>query len=358
MRIIQVMPEFGLAGAEIMCETLIGELRNLHNEVYAVSLFNYHSPITDRLENSGVKIFYLDKKSGLDVGIIKKLINIFREIKPDVVHTHRYVMKYVLPAAKIAKIRSIVHTVHNIAERENYRRDRVFYHIGYRLFGVTPVALSNEIRDSIVDVYHLSSNRIPVIFNGINLEKYKKKEDYSYDGEFRLLHIGRFAEQKNHEALLDAFYKVNFDFDFLKLFLIGEGELENTIKEKVHRLDLDSKIVFVGTTDRIDEYLHNSDLFVLPSKYEGMPMTLIEAMATGLPIVTTDVGGIGSMLTDQVDALLSKPVTNEIYKNLHRMILDEDLRRQCGNNAFRRACEFSSKTMAEKYMDVYKSMID
>lgn len=357
MRIIQIMPEFGLAGAEIMCESLMYELKKMGNEVYAVSLYDYHSAITERLEHSGIKVFYLNKTPGLDIGIIRKLTHLFKVYHPDVVHTHRYVMKYVLPAAKITKIEKIVHTVHNVAEKENFKRDRFFYHMGYKVGGVIPVALSEEVRDTVLKVYGLKKKDVPIVYNGINLKKYRKKTDYSFGNEIKLLHIGRFAEAKNHKNLIKIFKKLSKEFDTLKLYLIGEGPFEQNIRKQVKDLKLENKVIFVGTTDQISQYLYSSDIFVLPSLFEGMPMTLIEAMASALPIVTTCVGGITSMLTHNVEGLLSEPDNEKIYHNIKKMLIDESLRKKCGLNALKKSSLFSSEMMAKQYLEIYSGIV-
>ena len=146
MKIIQVMPEFGLAGAETMCENLTRELIKLGNQVIVVSLYTYHSAITDRLEQAGVDVRYLGKKPGLDLSMISKLRKIFASEKPDVVHTHLYVMRYVIPAARMAKVPRCVHTVHSIAQKENTMQgiviNKIFYRRGYSI----PVALSSLVR--------------------------------------------------------------------------------------------------------------------------------------------------------------------------------------------------------------------
>ena len=125
VRILQVMPEFGLAGAEIMCETLCYQLQDSGKyNVVVVSLFDFHSPITERMEDRGIKILYLGKKQGLDLSVIQKLYRVMKDYSIDIVHTHRYVMQYVIPAAILARVKIRIHTVHNIASKEveGYRK--------------------------------------------------------------------------------------------------------------------------------------------------------------------------------------------------------------------------------------------
>lgn len=154
MKVIQIMPEFGLAGAETMCENLAYELIRLNVEVVVVSLYGFHSAITDRLEKEGIKVLYLNKKPGLDVSMIIKLMNLFNREHPDVIHTHRYVMQYAIPAAILSRIKKRIHTVHNIAQKENTKIARKINKIFYKCFNVIPVALSEEIKKTICEEYH------------------------------------------------------------------------------------------------------------------------------------------------------------------------------------------------------------
>ena len=117
--ILQVMPEFGLAGAETMCENLIYELMSTGDyRIVVASLYNFHSPITERLEDKGIKVYYLDKTQGADFSIINRLVKIMKQEQIDIVHTHRYVMQYAIPAAIWAGVKIRIHTIHNIAQKE------------------------------------------------------------------------------------------------------------------------------------------------------------------------------------------------------------------------------------------------
>ena len=159
--ILQVIPEFGLAGAEIMCESLVYELlKHEECEVVVASLYKYHSPITKRLEDRGVRIIYLDKKRGVDLSIIGKLVNVIKQYRISVVHTHRYVMEYAIPAAIIAGVKNRIHTVHSIAKGEMGRFHRFLAKCFYKFCNVVPVAISPLIKSSIVEEYKLPDDKI------------------------------------------------------------------------------------------------------------------------------------------------------------------------------------------------------
>jgi len=353
MKVLQIMPEMGLAGAETMCESLCNELKAIGCDVILVSLYDYQSAITRRLQENNIKIYFLKKKHGLDITIIFKLLSLFFKEKPQCVHTHRYVMRYVIPAAFLSRVPTRIHTVHNVAQKENTPIGIFVNRYFYRYFNVIPVALSNQVLKTIVDVYGLSPTSIPVIFNGIDLKKCIRKSDYSSDNCFTILHIGRFAEAKNHRLILNTFRKIVSRHPNTQLKLIGAGKLLSEIKSLAKELEIEDKVCFLGQIDNIYPILHDADIFILPSEYEGMPMTLIEAMGTGVPIIASNVGGIPDMLTNDVDALLIKPDINDLFSAIEKLILNKEKREMLGKNALIRAQEFSSKIMAQKYYKLY-----
>lgn len=353
MIIIQVMPEFGLAGAETMCENLTYELQSLGHKVIVISMYDYHSAITERLEKSGIDVRYLGKKPGLDFSMIWKMKKIFNETKADVVHTHRYCAQYAIPAAIIAKVKHRVHTVHNVAEKENGKFARKFNKFFFKHCNVIPVALSKLIQDTIVEEYHIKKERVPIILNGADLSKCISKEDYSVNGNFKILHIGRFSEQKNHIGLIMAFKIFHDNHADSELWLIGDGEKKAEIENYVAENNLVFCVKFLGLQSDVYGYLHNADMFTLPSNYEGIPMTLIEAMGTGLPIVATKVGGVPDMLANHKDALIVDNNCESIVAAFDNYYISREMREMFGKAAKERAISFSSTAMAGGYIKLY-----
>ena len=230
MKIIQVMPDFGLAGAETMVENLSGGLVAEGHDVLVISFFDLHTAITERIENRGIKIEYLGKKRGFDPSIVSKMRKIIKAYQPDVIHTHRYVLPYALLASMGLKAKR-VHTVHNIAQKEQTKVGKNINRVLFRHFNVVPVALSKEIQKTIQEVYGLPINRIPVVFNGIDLSRCIVKESYARKDTFTVLHIGRFMDVKNHELLLRSFAWFKGQHSDARLQLLGDGELKENMMQ-------------------------------------------------------------------------------------------------------------------------------
>jgi len=355
MKIVQVIPYFCFGGAEIMCENLCYALAALGHRVTVVSLYDAHTPISERVEKAGIPIRYLDKKLGLDVSMVPKLVRILKEEKPDVVHTHLDVIKYAAAAAKLAGVKTCVHTVHSVAEREaegTARKliNRTYFRMGWSV----PVALSPQVQTSIANFYGLKKEKIPVIYNGIDLSKCVPKERYETGERVTLVHVGRFDIPKNHAGLLKAFQALHARFPQCRLNLVGDGELREEMEVLAGELGIREWVRFCGMQADVHPYLQEADIFVLPSIYEGNPMTIIEAMGTGLPIVAAAVGGIPDMLQNGENALLVPCETQAVCDACAALVEDEGLRERLGRRARQDSPRFSAGYMAERYCECYR----
>lgn len=353
MKIIQVMPEFGLAGAEVMAENLAYGLKAKGHEVLMISLYSMHTAITNRLEKNGIIIKYLGKKKGFDASVVLKMRKIIKEFKPDILHTHRYVLPYAFFASIGIAVKR-VHTIHNIAEREVPPKQLPIQKVLFKNLKVIPVAITPITQKSIEELYGLNQNKIPLVYNGIDLTQCIAKKNTQFGSQIKILHVGRFAPQKNHEMMVEAFADVVRDYPHCVLDLVGDGDLVNSVRKKVIMLGIKEKVHFVKLLDMVYEKMSESDIFILPSKYEGMPISLIEAMATGLPIVATSVGGVPDMIENGKSGILVGVSKEEIAKGIVMLIEDSTLRDNISQGAKQRAVQFSLENMTKAYIDVYE----
>lgn len=356
MKILQVIPYFCFGGAETMCENLTYQLLKRGHQVTVASLFTEHTPISRRMEEAGVRIVYLDKHMGQDISMIPKLTRLMREQKPDVVHTHLNVIKYAVPAARLAGVPRCVHTVHNVADKEAEGRisgtiSRLFFRRGWSV----PVALSPLVRDTIVDYYGLTPEKVPTIYNGVDLSRCVPKESYALGEPAKLIHVGRFNEQKNHRGLLEAFHILQRKIPGVELWLLGDGELLEQTKSQAKALGIWEKVRFLGSQKNVYPYLNQGDLFLLPSHYEGMPMTVLEAMGTGLPIVASRVGGLPDMVQSGESGLLTTCDPEAVASACEKLLGSEALRQRLGSRARQESLRFSAETMAGEYEKIYQA---
>ncbi|MCS6922926.1 MAG: glycosyltransferase, partial [Fimbriimonadales bacterium] len=173
-----------------------------------------------------------------------------------------------------------------------------------------------------------------------------------------IVHIGRFTKQKNHEMLIRAFAQLRPPAS-ARLLLVGEGELQPQMEQLVRDLGLAEQIRFLGVRSDIPELLNASDIFVLPSRWEGNPMSVMEAMAAGLPVVATAVGGVPELVENGASGLLvpSDDVA-ALAQALQTLVDNPSLRATMGHKARQVAQErFDARAMTRAYESLYESIL-
>ncbi len=354
-RVMLVVQSLRVGGAENMVETLSYALHDKGCNVRVVVLQSEETMISERMRNNGLTPVMLGKRQGIDLSVISRLAQQMKEFEPDVVHSHLPILHYVVPAAWRAHAVNCVHTIHSLAQKETRSRLKSgFARYCYRRGLVRPVALSEKNKQTVVDFYGIAADAVAVVPNGVDLKRYRPLSDYALGQTIHVCHIGRFEEAKNHDALIETGailrqHDIDIVFD-----LYGVGSLQEYAKQKARDLGVSDMFVFHGITGDTPTALHESNLFVFPSLWEGMPMVIAEAMATGLPIVASNVGGIPDMLRDGTSALLCEPEPHAIAACVERLVKDEGLRRHIGMNALRSAPNFGVNLMVERYMAVYE----
>ena len=359
MKVMQIIPNLGLGGAEVMVENLSISLVDKGIETCVVSLYNYESPITQRLNKKNIPIYFINKKNGLDLKVILSLYRLFKKEKPDVIHTHLYALQYAVIAAILSRVPVKVHTIHSVAEKEAGKLKRKIYKVFYKYFGVKPVTISPLVKETVLNEYKLPKTKVEMVYNGIifkgnNCKVVSTNEEKSVN----IVHIGNFKKAKNHIQLIESFKIVNNTRPDTVLKLIGSGDLEGDIKGKVKELNLEKNVLFLGAQSNVYPYLEQADIFILPSIWEGMPITLIEAMSVGLPIIATRVGGIPDMIINNDSGLLVDPDTENIAEALLTLINDRNLREKLGASARNSSKRFSAKEMTDSYIKIYIKSLD
>ena len=169
----------------------------------------------------------------------------------------------------------------------------------------------------------IQNGEVTIVKNGIDTLKFKfynekrveLKKKLNLDNSIVIGHVGAFNYQKNHRFIIDIFKAFRLKNKKSKLVLIGEGRFKQDICDYVCQQDLQNEVIFVGTTDRVFEYLQIMDCFIMPSLYEGLPIVGIEAQAAGLPMVVSDTVSEELNISGKVEFLsLSSPVEQWVNK--------------------------------------------
>jgi len=363
IKVLHIIPNFGTGGAERFVVDLLENTDRKKFDVAAVSLYGETGTILEKeIRSKNLKVYYLDKHRGLDLSMIPKLYRLIKHCRPDVVHSHRYVLRYALWPSIFCNVPVRVHTFHSIAQKEVDWVGKLIHKIAFTFGGVVPVSISEEVADSVRLVYG-AKLQSPVIFNGVDTKRFacsNCKKEKQEGGEIILLHVGRFSPSKNHKLLIEAFsYALNQNPN-LRLWLVGDGELRPSIEEMVQKLGLGDRIRFLGIRSDVHKLLEQADVFVLSSDWEGMPLSILEAMAAGKPVVATSVGGVPELVENGLTGLLVPPDdANALAEALLLLAKEPELRQVMGQNGQKKAIDcFDISRTAREYEALYCRLLE
>jgi len=321
-----------------------------------------------RVQQLGIPLYFLGKGDKMSLKVLSRLDALFRQYRPAVVHTHLLALNYAYPLMLRYRTPARVHTVHSLAQREMGVRVGAWVRMlafRYRFGGVVPVAVADEVRASIQQLYGYPDP--PLIPNGIPTDEYAPDPDRRVQWRQAhgiephatvLTHVGRFAPPKNHALLIEAFAQVRSDAP-LYLLLVGSGELENAVREQVAGLGLQGRVRFLGVRADVADILRASDVFVLSSRWEGNPMSVMEAMAAGLPVVSTAVGGVPELVREGETGLLVPSEDAGALAQALQALVDDPVRRQAmGATARQHAvAHFDIRHTVRMYEELYERLL-
>ena len=338
-----------------MLEALSLGLVSLGDEVGVLDLYDEETPITRNLDAHGVRVFHLEKHRGFDLAMYPKILGVLRSFKPDVVHTHRYAVRYAHPVDAAYGVNVCVHTVHNIAEKELCNLDKRLCKWFYKSGKLTPVGINETVAASVAEFYGLELGRIPLIYNGVRYPKSTGVSPFGEDPRFTFVHVGRFAEAKNHAGLVEGFVRFHASYPDTRLVLVGDGPLRDSIRAQIKLLDAESYICDIGIVDPVGDVYVNADAFVFPSLFEGMSLSLVEAMMVGLPVLASDRGGNADLVSGDVGYICGTGAAS-IANGLERLYLDKNRAAVAARGA-KSVEKFSDENMTKAYRSLYEQLL-
>jgi glycosyltransferase involved in cell wall biosynthesis len=292
------------------------------------------------IEAMGVPVTVLGRRMTYSPALLWRLVRWLRRERADVVHTHLFTADaYGRVAARLAGVRGVYSTVHST----NVWKDALHRRIDWLLARVSTkvIAVSAEVAQVLRERDGVPEGRIAVVENGIDLQRVAGATGEGVRAEFGIPAsapliglVGRLHPAKGHADLIAALARLAAQGIGAHCLLIGSGELRDEIAAEVKRRGLQERVTFTGQRPDIPRLLAALDVLAMPSRWEGLPMTLLEAMAMGKAIVATRVGGIPSVVNDGREGLLVPPGdVAALAKALERVISDVPLRRAIEDRA-------------------------
>lgn len=359
MKIFQIIPHLGSGGAERFVVDLSNELSKMGHDVILCTLYILEGPYgfyrTDI--SPAVRTISLNKKPGLSVKAVIKFIQLVHREKPDVIHSHINALQY-SAISQIFQSKG-VHTIHNEAHLEATGfLELTLRRILFRLRLIQPITISKESDDSFFNFYHKHAQ---LIYNGraigdVHASQQVKDEIKQYKKNIStrvIVQLARFQKQKNIPMMARVAKRLSDEgYNFTLLFI---GNTDNTaILNEVLAEKPDCAHV-LGERHNPLEYLMEAGYFALSSSFEGMPISLIEALGVGAIPVCTPAGGIPNVITDGYNGILAKDISEEaFYKAMKTYLELSDHEVQSMRQHSLKSYEpYSMAICAKKYEEVY-----
>lgn len=319
MKILIIKSSLSLGGVDNLVMNQISYLHNQGHEIWVQYCDGVKEEKVEFYKENKCHLIKMPKFKDGFFKFIKKQTEVLKNERFDIIHSHICHFSYmVLIAAKIAGINGkIVCHSHYDDYYNGWPYLRFVMPIIQRKFKTSNAILVASSKKSGEALF--GKNKFKLIYNGIDTSKFafsqriresKRKELNIHEDQIALCNVAMFREQKNHEFLIDIFV------EFLKkkpnavLILVGDGPLKNKIKEKCEKLDIVSKVKFLGIRQDVDEILNAMDLCFFPTKFEGFSMGLIEYQCNGIPVVCSDVA---PKEIKQVDNFIFKSLEDSAY---------------------------------------------
>lgn len=285
----------------------------LDKEQFRVRVLVYfhqrHKAFADFAEEHNIETVYLNKKKGLDLFFFRQVRKAVREFQPDIIHTHINTMLYLLPFYRKRHIK--LHTVHTLAQKEHYGLQKLVNYIAFHWLGVVPVGISDTVADTIAHVHHLKREDVPVVYNGVDCKRYDIPKVAT--DTFNFVTVGTIYAVKNYSFLVDCFAELHKKHPETRLTIVGNGSLRGQLEQQIADLGLSGAVTITGTVGNVEDYLAASDVYVASSLFEGLPLSILEAMAAGLPVISTNVGGVPDVVKDGENGILVASGEKEAY---------------------------------------------
>lgn len=311
IRVLHIVTYMGLGGLETMIMNYYRHIDRSKIQFDFLVHRNFQAEYDNEIEALGGHIYRVPPLNPFSFKYFRALETFFSEHHYDIVHSHLDCLSaYPLKIAQKYGVKTRIAHAHNKNQDYNFKYlIKVYSKYLMPLYATDLLACSDE-----AGKWMFPGHRFKVLNNAIDAKQYiynPEKEQYmksklGIQGKFVLGHVGRFSPQKNHNFLIDVFQYVEKLEKNVVLILVGVGDGKSEIEDKVRKLGLKDKVIFLGGRNDIPDVLQALDVFVFPSLYEGLGIAAVEAQAAGLPCILSDQIPQECRLTENVEVLSLK----------------------------------------------------
>lgn len=367
LKVVHMVLSLDVGGLERLVLDLTREGKRLGHEITILCLERPGTLAPDA-EGLGSRIICTHKKPGLRPSTVGSIRSVLREVQPDVVHSHTIAaLFYGGPAAWSAGVPLMVHTEHsnNVGWESSRRKAWLWWLAGS--FARRFFCVSRDIADELERGRVIPRSRLRVMMNGIDTVRVARPTDTA--GLRRSLGIpaaapvigtvGRLNPVKRQEVLVRAFARLRAAIPDAHLVLVGDGPSRDELRGLVAQLGVEDSVHFAGYQAEPERFLQIMNVFALTSGMEGLPLSILEAWAVGLPVVASAVGGVPDLIAEGEDGFLFPSGDEEkLAAILADLLRNPERARQIGNAARRKVTEqYDLRRMADDYDREYRELL-
>lgn len=353
MNVAIIIPTLKIGGGQKIAIDIADKSSEVFFIVIGERVDNHYTHYVEKYH----KVYYINKKIGFNPLVFLKIAKILNRENPNIVHFHLGVSLYGLVPSFFCFDRKLIYTFHTIADNDSKGLIRMLCYIGIKTGRLHPVAITETVQESIKKMYGI--DRVELIHNGIDLSNMiKDSRGISRNQEssvIRLIAVGQLWKAKNYGFLLDVIANVikQDKQNNYKLIILGDGPQRTDLERKAVTLGLENIVSFYGNVDDVSKYLVRSDIFLLTSLYEGLSLATLEAMASGLPVIATDVGGMKDIVKGNGYLLPLGDIQGFSDKIVY-LANNREERVQMSDISLAIVKNFDKHIMRKKYWELYK----
>ncbi len=351
-----------LGGAEVFTTQQASRMADYGYQLRVITLRSSGELISS-LSNRGIQVIEIGLNQKYNPLPLFRLYNLWRKTPPDIIHTHLYHAGiFGRLIGRLAGIPIVVVHQHGTENNRSFLRS-VLDQVTSGLVDQYVVP-SQAVRAVLSKREHIKEIKIHLIHYGIDFDTnvlINPLANTSSTVKVPVIGcVSRLVKEKGHPVLLQALQLLNRNGIPFYAIIVGDGPERNYLAQLTRQLDLSDVVTWVGSQSDIPSWLSKFDIFVLPSAWEGLPISTLEAMAARLPVVATAVGGTPEAVIDSQTGILVPPdKPKQLFQALQHLILNPNLRAQMGNDGRRRVEEYFSITKAaECTQKLYRQLLD
>ena len=368
LRVLHVVEYLGLAGMEY---GVIKQVNRLDPSAFSpmICCLRFQLETTHSLIKRSIPIFELRKNRGRDLGVIFRLASLLRRQRVDIVHSHNWqTFFYTIMASLLARTPVIVHGEHGRdGQLVSQRQVCIQGLMGKWVNSV--VTVSSSLEKELGRKWKIKLEKFSTIPNGVDLEGFNRdfqsekirKELKLRPDALVVLSVGGLRPVKDHETLIRGFAKIEPDFSNVYLLIVGREYVQGVqanLESLAQKMGVREKVLFLGVRQDIPQLMQLSHVYINTSLFEGMSNTILEAMASGRPVIATRVGGNPELVKDKVTGYLIEPKSaEELAARLRELLRNSELASAMGS-AGRKGAEqnHSMSAMVHRYQTLYQEM--